>query len=261
VALAVLVVLGAASCAPTLRAPAGLDASSLAARYERLRAARELRLVAARMEATAWIGGDSFGRLPAVQLELALASPDHVRARMGSLFGTALDLVVRGDSLTGYVPPRRVGFEVASLEESLGVRLPGAWACRALGADWRPLEPRWVRGTGDTLWRAAWLEGTDSLAMALDGQGLPVSVELRSAGGRTLAVRYDAWNWSGGVAWPARLEFTAGSGAFHAELRLDRVRFLERPDPRWMALEIPAAAERLDWPALRDALSRLGSAP
>lgn len=249
------------SCAPTLRAPDGLDPATLSARHERLRSAREVRLVAARIEATTWIEGESFGRLPAVQLDLALAAPDRVRARLGSLFGTALDMMVRGDSLSAYVPPRRLGFELASLEESLGIRLPGAWACRAFAATWRPAEAHWARVAGDSLWRAAWLEGSDSLAMALDSRGLPVSVELRSGSGRRLLVGYPAWNWVDGVAWPARIEIEEGSGAFRATLRLDRLRFLPEPDPLWMALAIPPAAERLDWEALRGALARLGARP
>ena len=253
--------LGISSCAPVLRAPQGLDVSALSARHERLRSAREERLVAARMEATAWIESKSLGRLPALQLDVALASPDRVRLRIGSLFGTALDLMVRGDSLSAYVPPRRLGFELASLEESLGVRLPGAWACRAFAATWRPSDPRWVRGGEDSLWHAAWLEGADSLAMALDGRGLPVSVELRSRAGRQLRVGYPAWNWADGEAWPARIEIEERGGAFRASLRLDRVRFLPQPDPQWMALAIPPSAERLDWEALRGALSRWGARP
>lgn len=260
-ALGTLLVLGIHSCAPVLRAPGGLDVSALSVRHERLRAAREARLVAARMEATAWIEGENLGRLPAVQLDVALAAPDRVRVRIGSLFGTALDLMVRGDSLSAYVPPRRMGFELASLEESLGVRLPGAWACRSFAATWRPSDARWMRLAGDSLWHAAWLEGADSLAVAVDSRGLPVSVELRSAGGRQLRAAYPAWNWTDGEAWPARIEIEEGGGAFRASLRIDRVRFLPQPDPQWMALAIPPSAERLDWEALRGALSRWGARP
>ncbi|MEO5618946.1 MAG: hypothetical protein ABIS67_14350 [Candidatus Eisenbacteria bacterium] len=260
-ALGAAIALLAASCAPTLRAPEGLDPSTILARHERLRSARETRLVAVRMDATAWIEGENFGRLPALQLDLALAAPDRVRARFGSMFGTALDLMVRGDSLRAYIPPRRLGFELASLEESLGVRLPGSWACRAVAATWRPADPRWTRVADDSLWRAAWLEGSDSLGLALDSRGLPVSVELRAGSGRRLRVGYPAWNWEDGVAWPARIELEEGSGAFRATLRLDRVRFLREPDPLWMVFAIPASAERLDWEALRGALARLGSRP
>jgi hypothetical protein len=261
VAECALLALLASSCAPTLRAPERLDPSTLSVRHERQRAARETLVAAARMEATAWIEGDTFGRLPALQLDVALAAPDRVRTRFGSLFGTALDLLVRGDSLSAYVPPRRMAFEVASLEESLGVRLPGAWACRAFGATWRPVDARWMRVSEDSLWHAAWLEGSDSLAMALDSRGLPVSVELRAGGGRRLTVGYPAWNWSEGQAWPARIEIEEGSGAFRATLRIDRVRFLPEPDPQWMALAIPASAERLDWEALRGAIARFGARP
>jgi len=259
-ALAALAAATLPSCAPTSRPPATLDVSSVTQRYERLRDARERRLAAVRIEATAWIGGTSLGRLPAVTVDLALAGPDAVRARIGSLFGTALDLVVRGDSMSAYVPPRRVGVEIASLEESLGVRLPGAWACRALGATWRPVEARWARLEGDSLWRVAWLDGADSLAMSVGSSGLPAAVELHAAGGRRLTVRYAAWSWSSGLPWPSRCELEEGDGAYRAELRLDRVSFPTEPDPRWMALAIPPDAERLDWNALRRALARLGGA-
>ena len=48
-------------------------------------------------------------RCPAPQARLLLAAPDAFRLRVDSLFGTALDLAARGDSLTAYVPPRRAG--------------------------------------------------------------------------------------------------------------------------------------------------------
>lgn len=261
VAAGLALLLTLASCAPTLRPHEAVDLSTVTQRYERLRALREAAVVAARMEATAWIEADAFGHLPTVQLDVALAGPDGIRARLASLFGTALDLQVRGDSLSAYVPARRLGLEVGSLEDSLGVRLPGAWACRAIAANWSPREARWSMANGDTLWRSAWIEGSDSLAMSVDASGLPAALDLRSAAGRTLHVTYPGWNWNGATPWPARVVVEDPSSGFRAELRLDRVRFQPKPDPRWMAMTIPASAEILDWTDLRDALARLGSRP
>lgn len=256
-ALAIALSLG--SCAPAQRGgPGPLDLRDLATRYRAQRDAREERLAAARVEATTWIDAATAGRLPAVQLEIALVGPDHVRARVGSLFGTALDLLVRGDSLTAYVPPRRMGVELGSLEDSLGIRRPGEWACRALAATWDPGDVRWVLNRGDSLRHAAWAEGGDSLHLDADAKALPVAVVLRSREGRTLTIRYPAWQWIESTSWPSRIEIEDAAAGVEVALRIDRVRFERRPDPQWMVLEVPASAERLDWRSLKEALARMG---
>lgn len=255
-ALAIAFLLG--SCAPARRGPAPLDLRDLATRYRAQRDAREQRLAAVRLEATTWIDGTTMGRLPAVQLEVALVAPDHVRARVASLFGTALDLLVRGDSLTAYVPPRRMGVELGSLEDSLGIRRPGQWACRALAATWDPREVRWVMGGADSLRHAAWAEAGDSLRLDVDAKALPVAIVLRSAEGRTLTIRYPAWQWIESTPWPARIQIEDAAAGVEVALRIDRVRFERQPDPQWMVLQVPASAERLDWRSLKEALARMG---
>jgi hypothetical protein len=211
-----------------------------------------------RLEATTWIDATSVGRLPAVQLEVALVAPDHVRARVGSLFGTALDLLVRGDSLTAYVPPRRMGVELGSLEDSLGIRRPGEWAGRALAATWDPQGARWVAGGTDSLRHAAWVEEGDSLHLDVDAKALPVAVVLRSREGRTLRIHYVAWQWIESTSWPSRIEIEDAEAGVQVALRVDRVRFERRADPQWMVLEVPASADRLDWRSLKEALARMG---
>jgi hypothetical protein len=248
----------AVSCAPTTRAPAQLDVASVRARYERARAARAARLVAVRLEATAWLEGDKIGRWPAFQLDLALAGPDAVRARVASLFGTALDLAVRGDSLRAYFPPRRIGLEVNALEESLGVSAPGRWVCRALAADWRPDDSGWSSPSGDSLKRVEWTEDVGTLAMTVGSSGLPHTVELRDRYGRVLRARYLGWLTVDRVPWPDRLELEEGDGAFLASIRVDRARFPASSDPHWFAVDIPSRATRVDWSSLRRALERLG---
>ena len=247
-----------ASCAPTARGPAGLDLRGVETRYETQRAEREARLAAVRIEATAWIDAEEIGRLPAVQLDVALVAPNRVRARVASLFGTALDLLLRGDSLTAYVPPRRLGVQLGSVEDSLGVRRPGEWGCRALAASWNAVDARWETARGDSFRRARWAEGEDSLRMSVDVRGLPVDVEIRPARGAALDVRYTAWQWIESTAWPGRIEIAGDSARVRIALRVDRVRFTAHPDPQWMVLAIPASAERLDWRSLKETLARVG---
>jgi hypothetical protein len=251
-------VLAGTSCAPLARVPATLDVATLAARYERQRVPREERLAAARLEATLWVSGRTLGRWPAVQLDLALVGPDAMRARVASLFGTALDLAVRGDSLRAYFPPRRLGLTVDAIEESLGVRAPGRWACRALGAEWNPRSGRWVTPFQDTLWRVTWTEETDSLMMSVGSSGLPQEVELHDRSRHHYRVRYLAWQVEDRTAWPARLEFDEGLGSVRMSCRVDRVQFFAKPDPRWLVLNIPARAERASWSTLRQALAGIG---
>lgn len=256
-ALALALVLG--SCAPTQRgALVPLDLRDLATRYAAQRDARQERLAAVRLEATTWIDAAALGRLPAVQLEVALVAPDHVRARVASLFGTAADLLVRGDSLTAYVPPRRMGVEVGSLQDSLGIRRPGEWGCRALAATWDPGGARWTSGDADSLRHAAWVEEGDSLQLDVDAKALPAAVTIRSARGGTLAIRYPAWQWIESTPWPSRIEIEDAAAGVQVALRVDRVRFERQADPQWMVLVVPASAERLDWRSLREALARMG---
>ena len=255
--LAIALLLG--SCAPAQRGGlVPLDLRDLATRYAAQRDAREERLAAVRLEATTWIDAAAAGRLPAVQLDVALVGPDRVRARVASLFGTAVDLLVRGDSLTGYVPPRRMGVEVGSLEDSLGIRRPGEWGCRALAATWDPRGAHWMTDRADSLRHASWVEGGDSLMLAVDSKALPVAMAIVSAEGRSLTIRYPAWQWIESTAWPSRIEIEDAAAGVEVALRIDRVRFERRADPQWMVLVLPASTQRLEWRALREALARMG---
>jgi hypothetical protein len=246
------------SCAPQHPRPAPLDVATIGARYERARAAREARAAAARMDATLWVDGERIGRWPAFDLDLALVAPDAMRARVASLFGTALDLAVHGDSLRAYVPPKRMGIETGALEESLGVREPGAWACRVFSAAWTPRDPKWSAPASDTLWWARWMEKDDSLAMAVASDGTPQRVRLADPSGRSIEVRYPDWKWEQGVNWPERVEVEDGAGEWRVTCRIERVEFPDHPDPRWMSLTLPDRARRVDWSDLRRALERLG---
>jgi len=248
----------AASCAPQHPRPTGLDVATIGARYERARAARETRAAAVRMDATLWVEGDRVGRWPAFDLDLALVGPNAMRARVASLFGTALDMTVRGDTLRAYVPPKRIGIETGALEESLGVREPGAWGCRVFSAGWQPRDVRWSAPSSDTLWWARWAEGQDSLAMGVASDGTPRRVRLEDSVGRAIEVRYPDWKWEQGVQWPEQVEVQDGAGEWHVTCRIERVQFADQPDPRWLSLTLPDRARRVDWSDLRRALTRLG---
>jgi hypothetical protein len=248
----------AASCAPTVPRGAPPDVSTIATRYERQRGSREGRLAAARLESTVWVQGRRLGHWPALQVDLALVGPDAVRARVASLVGTALDLTVRGDSLRAYFPPRRIVLETSALEESLGIRAPAAWTCRALAASWNAQGARWVMPPGDSLWHAAWTEAGDSLALTVAADGLPLAIEMHDAAGRTHRLRYVSWQSIDRVLWPERLSLDEDEGLVRIAMRVDHARFPSRPDPRWLSLHPPASAERVDWGRLRSALTRLG---
>jgi hypothetical protein len=103
-----------------------------------------------------------------------------------------------------------------------------------------------------------WREQGDSLDLTVSATGRPAAIEIRSEAGRRLLVRYTAWKTVDGVAWPERLEIVEGEDAFEMALRVDRLRFETRPPAEWMALSLPASAERLDWRALKDIFARLG---
>ena len=250
----------AASCAPNARRPAPLDLATLADRYERLRETRAARARATRLDGTLWVEGEAVGRWPAIDVDVALAGPDAIRARMASLFGTALDLTVRDDTLRAWVPPRRIAIETGSLGDSLGVREPGAWACRVFAADWTASNAEWTPPSRDTLWWARWSESGDSLAMGVGTDGLPQRVRLWDDPGRSLEVRYPDWGWQSGQAWPERIEVVEGDRHWRVSCRIERFQFADRPDPRWLALSIPSGVERVDWSRLRRALERMREA-
>jgi hypothetical protein len=254
------------SCAPRPAAVARLDAGGRAALYRGRLAGREERARMAVAEATLWPRGraacDTCApvRLPAVQADLAVLAPESFRLRVRSAFGTAVDLGLSGDSLTAYAPALGMVAELDAVRDSFGPPAPGRLATRLVAAAWRPpasAAERWRDGALELLWR----EGDDSLAVAVDGGGLPAEARLWRGAGAAVRVRYARWETTDGVAWPVAWSVVGGVGGPSLDCRVERVSFAPRPDRARLAVRVPRDAERIGADGLRRVLGALGRTP
>lgn len=259
-ALALLTIALAAGCAP-LRVPlAPIEPARRAERYGAALARREARGVAVDAQLLLWAEAPAGSRLPGAEGRLLLASPDMFRLRVASLFGTALDLGARGDSLSAYVPSRRRALMLDAIRDTLGLSRPGRLAFRALTATWRPPDDAWAQAAWeDSLMRVSWVEDGDTLAVAVGGAGLPAWATLSRPGGAAVRVAYPGWDLSGGVAWPVRFSIEDRDGAFRLACRVERVRFPARADSLRLAVAIPSGTVRLTLAELRRVIERLGT--
>ena len=199
-------------------------------------------------------------RLPGVEAQLLLAAPDAFRLRVGSVFGTALDLAARGDSLVAYVPPRRTGTRIDAERDSLGLANPGGLGFRALAAAWNPPESAWRAGLAeeDSLWAVTWLEQGDTLRVLVGTAGLPASASFTRAGKPAVRATYKGWNRTHEVAWPDVVEIDEDGGRVQVTWRVSRVRFPDLDRTR-LAVRIPSDAETLTLAELREAIERMGA--
>ena len=250
--------IAAAGCAPHLVRMVEVAPALRAELYQTEVARREARGVAVDAELLLW--AEAAGtRMPGAEARLLLAAPDAFRLRVGSLFGTALDIGARGESLSAYVPSRRRALSLDARRDSLGILKPGGFVFRSASAAWRPPAMAWPGAAWrETLLVVSWLEDSDTLAVAVGGDGLPAWVSLTRPHSE-VRVRYQAWDRATGVAWPARFELEDREGAFRLRCKVSRVRFPARPDSLRLAVPIPEGAERLTLAGLRRALERLGS--
>jgi hypothetical protein len=176
------------------------------------------------------------------------------------MFGTALDLGLAGDSVVAYAPAQRWGVALDAVSDSLGLEQPGRLATRFVSAGWRPPQSAWAGGTwdGEAL-VVRWRERADSVALSVDEAGRPVRARLWRDPRRGVVVDYERWEAVDGVAWPALLKVRTLGGTFDLTCRLDRVRFLARPDRSRLAVLVPGDAERLGLERLRGLLERVGA--
>ncbi len=257
----VVVMIGAsllAGCAPHLGAPPETRLEDRAARYHTLLSERRALAVAMNASLVMWV--DRAGqRLPGVQAELRLATPDRVRLRVASAFGTALDFGLAGDSLRAYVPGWRTGLRLDAASESLGFEAPADRVVRALSATWQPPEPAWRKATwSDSLLCVEWTEGGDSLAVAVGASGLPAWATVHPTDGPLLTARYRGWDHSGGAAWPAHVELADEPRRLRVTWRATQLHFASRPDPERLAVHWPPGTSAVTLGELRAALGRLG---
>jgi hypothetical protein len=198
-------------------------------------------------------------RLPALQAGFILAWPDAFRLSVSSMFGTALDLGLAGDSITAYAPAPRWGVALDAVRDSLGLDQPGRLATRLVSAGWQPPQPAWAGGTWEGgLLVVRWSEGADSVALAVDEAGRPVWARQWRDARRGVTVDYERWEAVDGVPWPALLEVRTLGGRLDLTCRFERVRFPAHPDRSRFAVRIPADAERLGLDRLRGLLERVG---
>lgn len=232
-------------CAPVIRPGGPLDEGSREVRYRQSLSARLERAHGVEADANLWIKPTEGEALPGMTARLLLGQPDAFRVRVESLFGTAIDMAVRGDSVDAYVPSQRIGIAIASAGDSLGLEEPGRLVWRAASAAWDPTRDAWRDGElRDSLRVVRWTDGPDQIELEVGRSGLPVSVRLRRGGGEVL-VRYIRWSRADGVDWPVRVAVTDGQKRVEVTWALERVRFRERPAPDQLTVRIPEGAERM----------------
>jgi len=255
VALAALSLSGCGAPPPTQP----LDAGGRRARYEDALATRERLATSVDEDLLMWTRLQSDARLPAVEASLATAAPGSFRLRVGGVLGTALDVVVRGDSATARIPSRRSWVVVPSLGDSLGVRDPAALVVRTWGALWRPPGHAWTSAVWrDSLLVASWIEDDDSVSVGVGSNGLPAWAERSREGRARVRARYLEWSGTSGRPWPSRLTLADAAGTFSVECRVEAARFAPRSDAARFALAPPPGTQALGFADLRRALARLG---
>jgi len=246
------------SCAPRLAPPPRADFGGVRERYERRLAERVERAASMNAGVVMWVEGRG-ERLPGAQGDLTMAAPDRVRLRIASMFGTALDLGVRGDSLLAWVPAWKTGLRLGSARESLGVREPGGLVFRALSANWFPGPGAWEGMTRrDSLARLSWAEEEDSLHLTLGPDGLPRRVVVARGAENAVVVNYRAWDRGNQMTWPSQVELLDPRHDVRLLLKATQLRFPPLADTSRLAVRIPPHAEILTLARLRKVLDRLG---
>ena len=254
--LACVLCLGA--CAPHLVLPPDHRPELRARRYLAALEERTARGGAAAADAVLWAERSGYRKLPGVLVSVYLAAPDRVRFKVGSMFGTAVVLGARGDSLRAYLPARRLGLRLDAAHDSLGLPEPGVIAYRALSAAWRPPPEAWARSAwADSLLEVSWVESQDTLSLVVGAAGLPLRVTAKRTDGGSWRADYRAWDRGEGAPWPSQVEFVHRD--LHLVYKVNRLVRQAHPDPLRLAVGIPEGAEELTLEDLRAAFERLGS--
>ncbi len=201
----------AAGCAPKATPPAEVTRDMVRERFESRRAGRLERAAGLEAQLLVWtrIGSD---KLPGMEARVLLASPERARIRIASAFGTAADLVLRGDSAVAYIPSRREVVRVDAAGDSLGVRDPARWLVSALTATWDPPADAWsAADRRDSVVRVTWRE--PGMVRELDIGGSGGSARAARRGRRAARSRpaTDAGRPAGG---------SSGTGRFRLPIRL-----------------------------------------
>lgn len=228
-----------AGCAPHVVPPPRVDRDEVRERFDRALAGRSRPAVHVESEAVVWLRAGDAGDLPGVQARVFLGAPDSMRVRFQSAFGTALDVVARGDSMTAWVPAARMATALDATADSLGVALPGALGYRLWSAAWEPPSGAWPEaGRSDSTVALVWDDAWGHWSLDIGRSGLPSAVLLETLAGRRWEARYPAWTHSADGPWPARVEVDA-PGDLHMTAKLQRTRTTPAAAGRF-ALRVPA---------------------
>lgn len=226
-AAALLGVLGlglAAGCAPRHVPVAEVGRDERRARYERRLEARERLARGLEADVTLWMRMPS-RRLPGAQGRLLMGAPGGFRLRIESLFGTALDVSARGDTIVAYAPGPRLAWSTERAGDSIGIAEPGSIACRVWSAGFHPPEEAWRNATfRDSLLELGWREGAGEVRVAIGSDGLPKEAVYASEEA-SLSARYGGWQHERGGVWPARITLEEERRGLVADCRLTALRF------------------------------------
>lgn len=249
VALAVI-----AGCAPKAAPPVDVTRDAVRERFDSRRASRVERAAGLEAQLLIWtrIGDD---KLPGFEARVLLANPERARIRVASAFGTAADLVLRGDTAIAYVPARKQMVRVDAVGDSLGVPDPARWLVSAMTATWNPPAEAWsTADRQDSVVRVSWSEGGWTRELDIGGSGLPRAARVRPQNGVPIEIRYDGWIGAGGTSWPARGTLAPSDARWSANWRLERHRPIGPPDPSRFQLVPPASTRRVSLTELRSAI-------
>ena len=246
-----------ASCTPV---PAPGDIEALETTARRGAEKREHSLVALESRMVVRLSGRATGKLPAVDVQAKLASPDRARLQARSILGLLLDAAVRGDTLLAWLPSERLGVRVPDLSDSLGVREPARFLGRALAASWQAPHEAWRGATPDSQGvRLGWRDGDETWTLWVDRAGRPRQIQL-VRDGRSLVVRYPQWRGAGDGAWPQRIELADGDGWVNARLDMEDTYHAKKSRPSWFAVSLPEDVTPLELEDLKRVIAKVRAA-
>jgi hypothetical protein len=256
VALGLLAGAFLASCT-RLPAPGDLEALEVTAR--RGAEKRERSLVALESRMVVRLSGRATGRLPAVDVQAKLASPDRARLQAHSILGLLFDAAVRGDTLLAWLPSERLGVRVPDLSDSLGVREPARFFGQALAASWLAPSEAWRAATTDSAGvRLNWHDGDQAWTLWVDHAGRPRELRLETDE-RSLQVVYPQWRGAGLKSWPQRIELSDGDGWVHVRVDMEGTHHAKASRPSWFAVSIPEEVTPMELEDLKRVIARVRS--
>ena len=251
-----LLLLAGAMLASCTRLPPPGDLEALETTARRGATKREHSLVALESRMVVRLSGRATGRLPAVDVQTKLASPDRARLQARSILGLMLDAAVRGDTLVAWLPGERLGVRVPDLSDSLGVREPARFLGRALAASWQAPHEAWRAATPDSAGvRLDWREGDEAWTLWLDHKGRPRQLTLEREE-RSLRVDYPQWRGAGLGAWPQRIELSDADGWVHVRLDIEDTHHARASRPSWFAVSMPDEVTPLELEDLKRVIAR-----